>query len=110
MLAEVGPAGQARIAASTAIVKLDGVGAVVCARYLAGSGIGKLRLCDPRLAWTIRAAFPEQWMEVAFSDDLRETSLPPAPPLDFHDPIACEVAQGANEALRVIRSIIDLAP
>jgi hypothetical protein len=103
-LAEIGAAGQARIAASTADVRLAGLAGAVCVRYLVGCGVGALRVRDPRLIQVAQAASPSQIVVVI--DDLPDER---PPPLDLTDAVAREFAQGANEALRLVRAMIDLA-
>jgi hypothetical protein len=103
-LADVGEAGQARIAASTADVVLDGIAATVCARYLAGCGVGTLRVRDAGLAAVAQCVAPE--IKVVVVDDLPahgdESSW------DLQDPVAREVARGAGDALRIVRAVLGL--
>jgi hypothetical protein len=105
-LAEVGAAGQARIAAAAVDVRLDGVASVVCVRYLAGCGVGTLRVRDSNLISIARAVSPH--ITVVVVDDLPRNDA--APRLDLHDPVAREIALGANEALRIVRATIGLHP
>lgn len=103
-LAEIGPEGQALIASSTADVQLDRVSATVCARYLAGCGVGTLRVRDARLAAVAREA--RSSVTVVIVDDLPVRDAGSA--LDLHDEVARQVAGGAMEALTVIRSTLGL--
>ena len=54
-LIEIGDAGQAKIAAATVEVRGSGPAAAVEARYLAGAGVGKLRVESDAMAEAARA-------------------------------------------------------
>ncbi len=97
-LAEVGPAGQARLAASRIDVPLAGIPARVAALYLAGAGVGRVRLRDGESAECVHALDPGAGVEV-------EPSLPvrPLEAFDLRDPAAREVAAGALCALEAVR-------
>jgi proteasome lid subunit RPN8/RPN11 len=103
-LVEIGPAGQALIASSTADVQLDRVAATVCARYLAGCGVGTLRVRDARVGAVAREA--RSSVTVVIVDDLPVHDA--ASDLDLHDEVARQVAGGANEALAIIRATLGL--
>ncbi len=101
-LAEVGSTGQAKIAAACIEVSGVGLSAEVTARYLAGAGVGTVRVRGEDLAASIAAVDPSVRVEV----------LPgvPAPPGDddfgLHDPVARDVARGARAALRALRAVL----
>jgi hypothetical protein len=105
-LAEVGSQGQARIAAATADVRLTGLAGEVATRYLAGAGVGRLRVREAGLVAVASAVDPAVRVEVvdagvsagAFAGD------------PFRDPAAAAVAHGAREALRILRGILEVGP
>jgi hypothetical protein len=101
-LAEVGPAGQARIDALRVDVGLDGFAAQVAVRYLAGAGVGCLRVADELSARLARRVDPSVHVEI-------DAALLPdgeGEPLGLHDPVARDLARGAHFALRVLRSAV----
>ncbi len=107
-LADVGASGQARIAAATVEVRADGLAGEVAARYLAGSGVGCLRVRDGGLAAAAAATDPSVRVEVS------EVPAPAAPgsastdeSSGFRDPSARDVARGAREALRTLRGLLE---
>ena len=100
-LREVGPEGQARIAATVAHVTACGFAGEVAARYLAGSGVRELVVASAEQAEAARS--------VDRRVRARVQSLLPAPSvLGFEglDPAAREVAVGAHLALMVLRRAI----
>jgi hypothetical protein len=97
-LAEVGPEGQARLAASRVDVPLEGTSAHIAALYLAGAGVGELRVRDRALAESVLALDPGVRVEVAPSLPVR-----PNEAFDLRDPSAREVAAGALLALDAVR-------
>ena len=103
-LADVGVAGQERIAAATVEVQADGLAGEVAARYLAGAGVGCLRVRDGALAAAAAAIDPSVRVEVA-------SRTPEASSTDessgFRDPSARDVARGAREALRTLRGLLE---
>ena len=123
-LAELGAAGQARIARASLEVPLDGLAAWVAARYLAGAGVARLRVRDAATAQAARGVEPR--VEVVVDPGLRskrneqeggkagsgvESPLAPFPPsrlpVQFTDPVARDLAEGAHEALRLLRSVLE---
>jgi hypothetical protein len=106
LLAEVGAAGQARIASALAQVPGDGVAALVAARYLAGAGVGRILVRSAALAAAaarVDAALPIQvdpLLPAAAADNA----------FDLRDPAARAVASGARTALRILRGILDGPP
>jgi hypothetical protein len=102
-LAEVGAAGQARIADATVTVASRGLAAEVATRYLAGAGVGRLRVDDARLEEIAAAIDPAVAVEVAGA------RLPAGEASDHAglvDPGARAVAEGAREALRSLRAVL----
>jgi hypothetical protein len=109
-LAEVGRAGQERIAESVCTVPGQGASAVVQARYLAGAGFGHLVVVDEDVARAAREVDPE--IDVA----LRGVANEPPPMgrlghragssqvLEELSPAARDVALGAYRALAEIRA------
>jgi hypothetical protein len=63
-LAEVGSAGQARLRGARVDVRLAGHAAEVAVRYLAGAGVGYLRVPHASLADAARAVDPQVAVEV----------------------------------------------
>jgi hypothetical protein len=104
-LAEVGSAGQARLGGACVDVRLAGLAAQVAVRYLAGAGIGHLRVAEAGLAVAARAVDPQVTVDV-------DGGLSPLPTdgFDLRDPAARDVAAGAAAALRVVRAVLGGAP
>jgi hypothetical protein len=106
-LAEIGSQGQARIAAATADVRLTGLAGEVATRYLAGAGVGRLRVREAGLVVVASAVDPDVRVEVV--DAGAGASAPPGDgDFAFRDPAAAAVAHGAREALRVLRGILEV--
>jgi hypothetical protein len=107
-LADVGPAGQARIARAIVSVGLDGFAAEVAARYLAGAGVACVRLRDAALAGGARAIDPGVRVEVDPSlgvdtaDAAGETAA-----AGIRDPAAADFGRGARAALRALRAALE---
>ena len=95
----MGQAGQARIAAAVATAG-DGLAGWVAARYLAGAGVGALRVGSEPIARAARAMDDSVHVEVTaerVAEDERFSGL---------DPAAREVAVGAHRAaLALMRAI-----
>jgi hypothetical protein len=112
-LSEVGPAGQARIAAASIEVRSTGFAGEVASRYLAGAGVGTLGVSEAAHASAASAVDPSLRVE--------RTRAEPRPPMQaeptsndaessldaFDDPSAREVARGAWEALRALRLVLE---
>lgn len=102
-LAGVGEHGQARITRARADVGLDGLAADVAARYLAGAGVGCVRVREASLGEGARALDAAVRVEVT-------PGLPDSPEaqaaVDLRDPVAREAARGALLALRVLRAAL----
>lgn len=103
-LAGVGASGQERIAAATVEVQSVDLAGEVATRYLAGAGVGCLRVRQRALAAVASSVDPS--VRVAI-DDARHAPSPVDEPAGFRDPSAGEVARGAREALRALRRILD---
>jgi hypothetical protein len=104
-LAEVGEEGQARLARAAIAVRGDGFAGAVEARYLAGAGVGIVRVAEAAHEAAARAVDPTVTIERAgASGDSRAT------PLDVLslEPAAGDVALGAWRALDSLRSTIGL--
>jgi proteasome lid subunit RPN8/RPN11 len=97
-LAGVGAEGQAGIEQASVDVGLEGFGAEVAARYLAGAGVKRVRVRTEAAAQGARAIDGAVQVEV-------ECGLDGAAPeaLDLRDPSALELARGALLALRALR-------
>jgi hypothetical protein len=102
-LAEVGSAGQARLRGARADVHLAGPAADVAVRYLAGAGLGHLRVPDAGLCVSARAVDPQVTVEVDGGLSPR-----PAEGFDLRDPAARDVAAGAAAALEAVRLALGL--
>jgi len=106
-LAGVGEPGQLRIANARIDVPFDGLAGEVAARYLAGAGVGRLRVRDEQIAEAARAVDP------AIAVDLiGGTHASPAagvsPASSFlRDPAALAVERGSRFALDALRAVID---
>jgi hypothetical protein len=113
-LAEVGAEGQERVAAATVEVRAGAFAAEVATRYLAGAGVGRLRVRDGALAAAAAAIDPAVSVEV---EEPRALSIVDGPRTSwmaegeasagFHDPSAREAMRGAREALRALRAILE---
>lgn len=113
-LAEVGAAGQARIVAATIDVPMVGLSGEVAARYLAGAGVGRLRVRSAAVAAAAGAIDPSVRVElgdVASHRDPTDDGDGPVSSselaLDLRDPVAREMAFGARVALRALRAVLD---
>jgi hypothetical protein len=105
-LAEVGAEGQARIASACVEVRLDGLAADVAVRYLAGAGVGRLRLREDRLvasALEIDPAARAQVDPTVGTDDAVDA-------FDLRDRAARDVMRGALTALRALRAALEKTP
>ena len=102
LLADVGPAGQRRIAGAVADVRSGGLAGEVAVRYLAGAGMGLLRVREPALVAAAAEVDPSVRAEL-----VAEPVEGPAASLAFHDAAAGEVARGALEALALLRGALE---
>lgn len=101
-LAEVGPVGQARIAATHAVVHGEGLAARVAARYLAGAGVRSITVTDAAAA---RAA-SEVDGRVEVHVEPRPGGASDDPRLARFSPACRAVALGSLHALAVLRSAV----
>jgi hypothetical protein len=103
-LAEVGVEGRARIAAACVDVPLDGVAAAVAVRYLAGAGVGHIRVATGAVAGEARA------IDVGVRTEVDPALVTPAGPrasfVSLRDPAADAVALGAHTALVSLRRVL----
>jgi hypothetical protein len=102
-LAEIGPAGQARIARARVDVGLDGLAGEIAARYLAGAGVGGVRVRTGAAAEGARAVDAGVAVEV---DAGLAPSPEPAAAAGLRDPAARELLRGAMLALEALRGAL----
>lgn len=105
-LAEVGSEGQARIAAASVAVRASGLAAEMETRYLAGAGVGRIRVGDPALADVATSIDPAVRVEVD-ADAVNAVGGDASELRELRDPCAREAARGAREALRALRGILE---
>jgi hypothetical protein len=105
-LAGVGPHGQAMIQRARIDVPLSGLAAEVAVRYLAGAGVGLLRVREPRLVEIAKAIDPFTVVEV----DARIAASDPPGPFALVDSASREVARGAHFALTGLRAVLGVDP
>jgi hypothetical protein len=101
-LAEIGSAGQARIASARVEVAGEGLASLVAARYLAGAGVAAVRVRSAELAAAVSRVDGAVRAQV-------DPTLPDGPldaPFDLRDPAACSVASGARTALNMLRAVL----
>ena len=104
-LPEIGAAGQARLAQAGIDVPLTGFAADVAVRYLAGAGVGRLRVADASLAEAGRAVDPAVAVEVDPGVERPGHSAADADPLLRHA-AARDLARGAAWALGALRAAL----
>jgi molybdopterin/thiamine biosynthesis adenylyltransferase len=102
LLAGVGAEGQARIERASVDIPLDGFAADVAARYLAGAGVGRVRVRAAELAEGARAIDAGVRVDVDPSLGLTTTEH-----VDLDDAGARDLARGALCALRAIRAALE---
>ncbi len=102
-LAEIGDAGQERIAATTAIVDADGLAGAIEARYLAAAGVGKIATLHGDVADAARAVNAGVQMITGVRVRLGHGD---PPPFGVRDEAARDVALGAWRALAHLRRAI----
>jgi len=107
-LVEVGGAGQARIGAARVDVPDSGLAGEVAARYLAGAGVGRIRVRAERIAAIARAIDPAISVEVIHAGEADLRGLGEAS--DLHDSAAQAVERGARFALAALRDALGGAP
>jgi hypothetical protein len=101
-LADVGSAGQGRIASSRVTVEGDGLAAVVAGRYLAGAGVAAVRVRSAAIAAAVRGVDPSVGIAIDPAIDGRLDEG-----WDLRDPAARAVATGARAALRALRRSLE---
>ena len=113
-LAEVGDAKQERLSRSRVDVAASGFEGWVEGRYLAGAGVGVLRVADPstqHAATRLRSAIAIETVPAASSPPRdAEGASPSAEPDDkprFFDRSAEAYARAARRALRRLRAILE---
>ncbi len=116
-LAEVGATGQARIVAAAIDVPMVGLPGEVAARYLAGAGVGRLRVRSAAVAAAASSIDPSVRVDLedvaSHHEPMDEgegsassvTSSELA--LDLRDPVARDMALGARVALRALRAVLE---
>ena len=104
-LAEVGEAGQARLAGGVALVVDEGLAGQVQARYLAGAGVGTLHVLHDAPARAAAEVDPS--VRVVRGEKLRVAHASP-PELGIRDVAARDVATGAWRALADIKSLLGI--
>ncbi len=101
-LAEVGEAGQSRLAGAYVVVAAEGFVGEIATRYLAGAGCGSLRVKSPELAARALATDPSVRVAVDPSLEIEaETTVYP-----WRCRAAAELATGAHLSLRVLRELL----
>jgi hypothetical protein len=101
-LAGVGAEGQARIEAASVDVPLRGFAGEVAARYLAGAGVGSLRVPDEAVGRAARAI--DARVRVVVEPSLAAGAVPV--PAGFEDRAAADLAAGALHALRALNACL----
>jgi molybdopterin/thiamine biosynthesis adenylyltransferase len=102
-LAEVGSTGQASIGAAEVQVGGEGIASLVAARYLAGAGVGAVRVRSATVAAAIARVDSAIRIEVDadLSDEIPDDAF------DLRDPAARSLAIGARTALDILRGILE---
>ena len=106
-LAGVGEPGQLRIANARVDVPFDGLAGEVAARYLAGAGVGRLRVRDVRIAEAASAVDPAVAVDVIAGAHAQAFPAGVTASTFLRDPAAQAVERGARFALDTLRAIID---
>jgi hypothetical protein len=105
-LVGVGREGQARLSVARADVPLDGLAGDVAARYLAGAGVGRVRVRSAATAEGARAI--DRLVTIEVSPSLAAESPDDGPATGLRDPVTQQLARGATCALRaLLRAIRD---
>jgi hypothetical protein len=106
-LVEIGEAGQARLAHAAVSVRGAGAAGVLEARYLAGAGVGTVRVHDDAQARAVAAMDASVRVErVEPAAPARPLEPTPLDALEGMDPSALDVARGAWRALDTLRRVI----
>ena len=104
-LAEVGEAGQRRIAESGCTVTGHGTAAIVEARYLVGAGFGRVIVEDEEVARSAKEVDASIDVSVAGASGHRSEKAALEAFVGLH-PAARDVALGAYRALAAIRAVV----
>ena len=100
-LTGVGAVGQARLARASVEVRLDGFAADVAARYLAGAGIGSVRVRSEEATGGARA------IDASLRVEVDPSLVVEVDAVDLDAPSASDLARGAMCALRAIRAALE---
>jgi len=103
-LPESDEAGRALLASSRVDVAADGFAGEVAARYLAGAGVGHLRVRSQAAADAARAM--DGSVDVQVSASIERLDIGDA---GVRDSVAREVFVGARFALRAVRSVLGVS-
>ncbi len=112
----MGEARQARLASASVDLPLDGAAAEIAARYLAGAGVGRLRVKDGRAGAAAGAVDPAVVIEVVPDLSCRgpspsECTADLSADLDLAlEPAVDDVARGALFALAALRDLLGVGP
>jgi hypothetical protein len=101
----VGAEGQARIARAVVEVPLDGLAGEVAVRYLAGAGVGAVRVSTSELAQV--ATEVEGRVRVEVDGSSAAAAGASDEPFGVEHPAAAAVACGARMALRALREVVE---
>jgi hypothetical protein len=105
-LAGVGEIGQRRLANASLAVNAEGTVGDVATRYLAGAGVGRLRVKNASLAATAHAVDPTVQVDVDSSLEVGGASAP----FVWRHPAVAELATGAHLALDLLRKALRESP
>ena len=103
-LVEIGEDGQARLARAVVAVRGAGYAGELEASYLAGAGIGTIRVVDDAQARTVGAM--DASVRVERGAPARTLESTPLDALEGMDASALDVARGAWRALDTVRRVI----
>ena len=103
-LVEIGEGGQARLGRAVVAVRGAGHAGEVEASYLAGAGVGTIRVVDDAQARAVRAM--DSSVRVERGAPARAVEPTPLDALAGMDASALEVARGAWRALDTLRRVI----
>ena len=120
-LAEVGTSGQLRLQSATASCSLEGLAGEVCARYLAGAGVGRVKVSSELLAASARRLNSAVEVDVGEGSNSPSVAFPSAESpsscegrnptsllvYEWHDRSAMNVGTGAYESLQIVKAILE---
>jgi hypothetical protein len=104
-LTEVGERGQTKLGRSNVVVEGRGASGRIEARYLAGAGVGTLRVSEPAVAEAALAVDSQVTVQVEPAGPRVVTAEVPAWAEEL-DPAARDVALGAYRALTAVRNVL----